>query len=587
MSQLSRALPPVLLATVLAGCGAPGSGPADPAQAPDGPVAIGAIQGSGDASPMLDRRVAIEGVVTGSFGRHLGGWFVQDAGDGNPATSDALFVVSDTDPGLRAGDRVRVHGRVVEHGERGRGTLTTLQASAIDIIGRGEVAPLVLDAAPDDWERHEGMRLRIDAPLTIGGQHQLARRGVLHASFGGRLSTPTELAPPGPAAERVAGANRRRQLLLDDAMARENPGPAWYLDGRPPPRSGSLVAGAEGIVDWRWGDWRLQLTAPLRVEPAPRPAAPTVPGSLRLAVFNLHNLFNGDGRGGGFPTARGARTPARLQVQLARLVATIQALDPHVAALMELENDGYGPESSLAQLVDALNADGGDWAFVDAGRGPGGDEIRVGLVYRGSRLRPQGAPAMLEGGPFGSRSRVPLAQAFVPLAGGGRDAGPTFVVVANHFKSKGCGEAGGRDRDQGDGQACWNRTRVESARRLAEWMEGDPTGSGSDLAAIVGDLNAYSQEDPLRLLRELGWIDALAGADGPGPHSFVFDGLAGRLDHVLLSPALADRLAGAAAWHSNADEPANAADRAGNGSDRATKPWRSSDHDPLLVGLDL
>src|SRR5690606_14915152 len=129
MSQLSRALPPALLAVVLpaialAACEGPGSGLPGPAQAPDGQVAIGAVQGSGDASPMLDRRVAIEGVVTGSFGRHLGGWFVQDAGDGDPATSDALFVVSDADPGLRAGDRVRVHGRVVEHGERGRGTLT-------------------------------------------------------------------------------------------------------------------------------------------------------------------------------------------------------------------------------------------------------------------------------------------------------------------------------------------------------------------------------------------------------------------------------------------------------------------------------
>src|SRR5690606_24820687 len=127
------------------------------------------------------------------------------------------------------------------------------------------------------------------------------------------------------------------------------------------------------------------------------------------------NLFNGDGRGGGFPTARGARTPAQFEAQLGRLVATIRALDPHAAALMELENDGYGPESSIARLVDALNAGGGDWRFVDSGRGPGSDAIRVGLLYRASRLRPVGRPAMLEDGPFGSRSRVPLAQGFVPV----------------------------------------------------------------------------------------------------------------------------------------------------------------------------
>jgi len=573
----------LLAACLVAGCELPPD-PAAP-RAPGDVLAIGAVQGTGEASPLLDQHVTVEGVVTGNFARYLGGWFVQDGGDGDPATSDGLFVVADHAPELRAGDRVRLHGRVVEHGDRARGTLTTLQAGRIEVVGHGAVAPVVLEAPPADWERYEGMRVRIEAPLTLGGQHQLSRHGVLHASFGGRLSTPTELAPPGEGAARVAADNARRLVLLDDARADTNPGPAWYLDGQPPPRLGSVARGVEGIVDQRWGEMRLQLTAPLRIEPANRPPPPTVPGNLRLAVLNLHNLFNGDGRGGGFPTARGARTPAQLRAQLDALVATLHGLDPHVAALMELENDGYGPDSSLAQLVAALNAGGGDWAFVDAGHGPGGDAIRVALVYRRSRLRPLGAPATLEDGPFGRRSRVPLAQAFVPQAGG-RDAGPAFVLVANHFKSKGCGEATGADADQGDGQACWNATRVDSARRLAAWMASDPTGTGTDLAAIVGDFNAYSQEDPLRLLRAEGWVDALP-ADRGGPHSFVFDGLAGRLDHALLSPALARHLAGAAVWHANADEPANVRDRGANVGDRQATPWRSSDHDPLLVGLAL
>jgi predicted extracellular nuclease len=582
-------LPALLLAASLAaGCELPtGTAAPQPSPRADGVVAIGAVQGRGDASPLLGQEVTVEGVVTGNFARHLGGWFVQDDGDGDPATSDGLFVVSDLDePGLRAGDRVRLQGRVVEHGDRARGTLTTLQAGRIEVTGRGEVAPLLLHAPPVDWEPYEGMRVRIAAPLTVSGQHQLSRRGVLHASFGGRLAVPTEVVPPGEQAARVAADNARRLLLLDDARADENPGRTWYLDDRPPPRLGSVARDVEGIVDQRWGEVRLQLIAPLRLEPADRPPPPTVPGNLRLAVLNLHNLFNGDGRGGGFPTARGARTPAQLRAQLDALVATLHALDPHAAALMELENDGYGPDSSLAQLVAALNAGGGDWAFVDAGHGPGGDVIRVAIVYRRSRLRPLGAPATLEGGPFGTRSRVPLAQAFVPR-NDGRDSGPAFVLVANHFKSKGCGEASGADADQGDGQACWNATRVESARRLAAWMARDPTGTGSDLAVIAGDFNSYSQEDPLRLLRAEGWVDALAPSGRRGPHSFVVDGLAGRLDHALLSPALARRLAGAAVWHSNADEPANASDRDGNGGDRPPRPWRSSDHDPLLVGLDL
>src|SRR5690606_12792853 len=412
----------LVLAALMAGCGTPAveAPGAAPVRA-EGVLAIGQVQGDGAASPLLDRSVTVEGVVTGNFGRHLGGWFVQDAGDGDAATSDAIFVVAGEDPGLRAGDKVRVHGRVVEHGERGRGTLTSLQPASIDVVGRSTVAPLVLDGPPGDWEPLEGMQVRIDAPLTIDGQHELSRRGVLHASFGDRVYSPTELAPPGPQAARVAADNARRRLLLDDARAQERPSRVWYLEGGPAPRSGSVVSGVEGIVDQRWGDWRLQLTTVPRIEPAARPPAPTVPGSVRLASFNLGNLFNGDGRGGGFPTSRGARTAAQWQAQLARAVATLQALDPHVVALMALENDGYGPDAALAQLVDALNADGGDWAFVDAGQGPGGDAIRVGIVYRSGRLRPLGRPAMLEDGPLGRGSRVPLAQAFVPVAQG-RDA---------------------------------------------------------------------------------------------------------------------------------------------------------------------
>jgi predicted extracellular nuclease len=319
------------------------------------------------------------------------------------------------------------------------------------------------------------------------------------------------------------------------------------------------------------------LTEPLVVTAAARPDAPEVDGTVKVAVFNLENMFNGDGMGGGFPTRRGAQSSAQLQAQTAKLVATLDALDADIAALMELENDGYGPQSSLAQFVDALNANGGDWRFVNAGSGPGEDEIRVGLIYRASKVTPQGKPAVLEGGPFGDRSRVPLAQAFR------RGDGPIFVVVANHFKSKGCSEATGADMDAKDGQGCWNALRVDSAKRLDAWLQTDPTGHDSALKLIVGDLNAYAMEEPVRVLRDAGWVDAFAAVKVEQPYSYVYNGQAGRLDHALLSPALADKLKGAREWHSNADEP----DAAGYADSNTPGPWRSSDHDPMLLGFDL
>ncbi|MDQ3494768.1 MAG: ExeM/NucH family extracellular endonuclease, partial [Pseudomonadota bacterium] len=384
-------------------------------------------------------------------------------------------------------------------------------------------------------------------------------------------------------------ARRRLHVRMGPPAAGAVP---WPWSGQPPWRSGSVLAGVEGVVAADTAGTVLLVDRPLQTQPAPRPPVPEVPGDVRLASLNLENLFNGDGQGGAFPTARGARTHAAYLHQRAKLVATLQALRADVVALMELENDGEGPASSLAQLVDALNADGGDWRFVPAcatscpqPRAPaalaalGDHPIRVGLIYRAGRVVPVGPAAALAGGPFGERSRIPLAQAF--RAG----SGAAFTVVAVHFKSKGCRDAAGGDLDQADGQACWNPTRLESARQLDAWLRADPTRSGSDLVAILGDINAYAMEDPVRHLRASGWQDALAGV--ADPYTYVFDAQAGRLDHALLSPALALRLAGAAVWHSNADEAPRIGAPVDDPDAAQVSPWRSSDHDPLLVGLRL
>lgn len=442
-----------------------------------------------------------------------------------------------------------------------------------------EQAPAALDvvaleAPPGEWAALDGRRVRIAAPLTISGNHRLGREREVVASFGDRLYAPTEVAAPGAEAGRVAVDNARRSLVL--AL----PGAVAPADWR----SGGTVAGAEGVVAVDdAGRARLAVDIAPRLQPAPRPAAPRVPGELRLASLNLENLFNGDGRGGGFPTPRGARTVDEYAHQLARLVATIEALDADVVALMELENDGYGTDSSLSQLVAALDPAGARWRFVDAGSGPGDDPIRVGLVYRADRVAAVGRPATLEGGPFGELSRAPLAQAF--RAGDG----PAFTVVANHFKSKGCRDAEGVDRDQGDGQACWNATRRASGERLRQWLTTDKAVNDGDLVAIVGDLNAYAMEDPIREFLAAGWHDALAasGDTAPRPYSYVYDAQAGRLDHVLLSPALGARLQGAAEWHVNADEAPIVGDLPANGGEDGVQPWRSSDHDPAIVGLRL
>ena len=595
-----QALPVALLLALgaLAGC----RGADDPTVAA---VGIAAVQGPGERSPYEGQRARIEGIVTLRMDE---GAFVQSlAPDADPATAEGLFVLpAPGQPALEVGQRIDAVGTVAESGDGA--VLTTLADAVITLRGSAALpAPVVLESAPAAWEALEGMRVRVEAPLTVSGNDALLRFGEVDLAFGGRLFTPTEVALPGEPAQAVRAANAARRIALDDATSVENPATvAWLpqpLGGGVTLRAGSVLHGVEAVVDERFGGHRLQASAPpARLEAAPRPPPPSIEGGLRIAGMNLLNLFNGDGQGGGFPGPRGARDADGYARQLAKHVSLITALDPAIIAAQELENDGYGPESAARELAGALNAaqPGARWAVVAPDEKPGTDAIAVGILYRADRVEALGAPAVLRGGPFDWGSRPPLAQAF--RAVGGTDAAP-FAVVSVHFKSKGgCEDARGANRDQGDGQGCFNALRMESVEALARWLDGDPLRLGGPAAdarvALIGDFNAYGREDPMRALRDRGWIDAFetgvggeaasseaANAAAADRYSFVFDGQSGRLDHALLSPAMAATLRGAAKWHVNADEPAAFAYDGALG--REPGPWRSSDHDPMLMGFDL
>lgn len=554
--------------------------------APVAAETIADVQGAGERSAFEGQRARIEGVVTVLM---ADGAFVQSLqADADAATAEGLFLMpAPGQPALEVGQHVVAEGLVAESGDGA--TLTTLADARIEVRGTAALPePRVLAAPPADWEALEGMRLRIEAPLTVTGNDGLLRFGEIDLAFDGRLYTPTEIAAPGEAALAVRDANRRRLLVLDDASSAENPAAiAWLpapLSSEAPLRAGSLLTGVQGVLDQRWGGYRLQADAAVgEVQQAPRPAAPVVDGAIRIAGMNVLNLFNGDGQGGGFPTERGADDYDGYARQLAKHVTVITALDPAIIAAQELENDGFGAESAVQELADALNAaqPGARWTPVATEGRPGTDQITVGILYRADRAEAVGPPALATDGPFEYGSRPVLAQSFR------MGESPVFTVASVHFKSKGgCESAEGADRDQGDGQACFNAKRVDSAEAMHAWLATDPTGSGSDRVVAIGDYNAYAMEDPIRVLRERGWVDApMATADGATPHSFVFDGQAGRLDHAMLSPSMAAMLRGAAKWPVNSDESIGFAYDGALGRE-AAGPWRSSDHDPLLLGFD-
>jgi predicted extracellular nuclease len=218
------------------------------------------------------------------------------------------------------------------------------------------------------------MRITIPHPLTVTDTFTLGRFGEVGLSVTSRLMIPTHVTTPGTAATAQQDLNDRSRILLDDASTRQNLDPTRYpspgLSASNTLRAGSQVIGLTGVLDERFGAYRIQPTEPLSFTAAnPRPVTPDpVGGTLKVASFNVLNYFNGDGQGGGFPTPRGAHTLAEFTRQRAKIIAAIVALDADVIGLMEIENDGYGAGSAIQDLLNGLQAVSGAERYTFSNR---------------------------------------------------------------------------------------------------------------------------------------------------------------------------------------------------------------------------
>jgi len=576
------------------------------------PLPIHTIQGSGATSSYVGQVQSIQGVVTATFQGTggLGGFYVQEPEanyDADPVTSEGMFVFNNSFT-VNVGDVVKVTGTVAEFGSAPTTQTELTSVSFVTKLGTADLpAPVGVTLPFSSFtyaERYEGMRVTLPQSLTVTDTFDLGRFGEFILSLG-RLSTPTNIVAPGAPAVLQGMANQLNQIMVDDGVGSAYPSPTPFLadsNGRGlTRRTGSTAAGVTGILDEKFGSYLIEPTAPIVFADAnPRTASPALPGSLRVVIGNVLNYFNGDGLGGGFPTSRGADSLVEFQRQRAKIIAAIIGLAPDIMGLTEVENDGYGPNSALADLVNGLNAAapaGTTYAFVNATAVDiVTDAIHCAFIYRVETAAPVGNPAMLNNAYFNGLARNPLAQTFVELA-----SGETFTATINHFKSKGSVSAGAAatdgivpnpNLDQGDGQAASNYLRKRQAEALVAWLATDPTGSGDPDFLILGDLNAYAKEDPIVALENAGYINLTEAAEGPGGYSYAFGGEVGHLDHALANPHLMEQVADAATWHVNSDEPVyydynvenkNAAQQAVN----TGGPYRYSDHDPVVVTLNL
>lgn len=553
----------------------------------DQATAIHQVQGSGTSSPLAGKKITVEGILTQDR-RHsggFGGFYLQQADaetDQNPATSEALFVYTRLTQG-QPGQRLRVTGKVKEY----HGLTELVDISSLKICGDATMPQSIVVTLP--WsqppESLENMRVRFSQPLTVIDHYNLSVFGELTLAANDQV-TATEYQAPGPAAQKQQQWNHQHRVLLDDGQGVRNPSPIpWPPGGLTYPntlRAGDTVTGIEGVLDYRFGQWRVQPDRKPRFNATnSRPEAPARPsgGSQRVMTLNLQNYFNGDGQGGGFPTTRGAESQSAFQHQSQRLVAAITQSDPDILAVTEMENDGYESNSALAQLAREL---GPDWHFVATPGQDGNDAIRNALLYRDDRVKLIGAPNR----PDSALDRPPLAQVF-----GFHDSHQHIRVVVPHLKSKSCRNATSANADQNDGQGCYSDRRTRAAKAMLNWLATLPQPDTLAGTLITGDLNSYAMEDPMQLFYNQGYTSLVhhfypCDADRCGHYSYRYQGEKGTLDYALASGTLLPLVVNAQSWNINADEP-----RILGYDQRPGRylrgPWRSSDHNPVITDLKL
>ena len=651
------------------GLGCSGDGPCDGTLPPafvcpiDQLIPVPTIQGPGSSSPLVpvgkfesEQAHATRGVVTQVVSGLYKGFFIQDPqGDGDPASSDGLFVYStQANSAIVPGAEVCVSGKVKEYFNQTQLNADQLVVTQpmVALLPAVDLVPVAGETLNQLLERHEGMQVRLvpESSLVVTRNFSFdydGKRNNLVLSYGAPLIKSTQkFAALSEEASQWALRNQQNQLVVEtDAKALDGVLP-WYPafnaeDGYL--RIGDKLNGLEGALGYSYNLFRL--VASNRIDSSDidhsgwdRVETPELAeaGDLRVASFNVLNFFTTVVGGDANPTGsnRGALTVAEFEKQRTKIVSAITRLNADVVGLMEIENNGYGDNSAIANLVEALNAAQPDeadhyrWIASPDGQPIGTDAITVGLIYRPASVTPQGAASLIvlpvqqaealdaSGKPVAINQgmRESLLQQFSSPKG---DAPLTLVV--NHLKSKGsaCFEdyPDYASADPLDGQGHCNALRVSAAKVLGERLK-DMSG---DLL-IIGDLNAYGMEDPIRVLtsydpaaqsrqimsasfttlagqpfeesgsalgKGYGFVNLNTRFHGTDTYSYSYEGELGNLDHALANPSLAAKVIGIEDWHINSAE-SNFFEYGSKYTGQLAKsdgPFSASDHDPVLVAI--
>lgn len=557
-----------------------GEEPQEPGPGEPGDLRIHDIQGITRTSPYAGGTASgVPGVVTAvnAFGSARGFWFQDPEGDGDPRTSEGLFVFTgSTTPGVAPGDEVLVSGRVDEYRPAsGAQTVTQLDQARWTVLSTGNAVPesVVLEAgtipaeyAPDHggdisglelrpdtyaldfWAAHEHMTVRFeDAPVIAPtdayqalwvtvepGHNRTASGGVAYGSYddpnAGRVKVESLL---------DRGVRPFPQANVGDTLAGVTEGPVYYS------RFGGYLVRASTLGEHVPGD--LERT----------PVRDTARHEVSVATYNVENLGGEDDQ-------------AKYDALASGIVDHLGA--PDIIGLEEIQDDNGAVDDgtvdagvTLDRLVAAVRARGGpayEWRQISPedkqdGGAPGGN-IRNAFLFDPARVqfvdRPGGdATTAVEvvRGPRGAELSVspgriePKDPAWEssrkPLVGHFRALNRDIYVVTNHFNSKGGDEA--------------LHGVVQPPNRTSETQRNAQAGLVADFAeellavdpqahlVVMGDLNDFQFSRTLEILTDDGPLyNPMEDLPAGERHNYVFDGNSQALDHILINEALAGRV---------------------------------------------
>jgi uncharacterized protein len=580
------------------------------------------VQGSGAVSPIpLGTSVTVRGVVTA---RKTNGFFVQtEPGfeDADPLTSEGLLIFSGGVPTAAAavGRLVTVSGTVAEFGNPGVTVTELAGAITVTDLGPGTLPnpyPLTpADVSPtgtrDQLERFEGMRVFAASVTAVAGTDGSVSEATATGSSFGEVDVvltgqPRPFREPGlePGAPLLPCANTPGPCNL----------PHW--DGNPElfridtngiagtsirnVSTGAVFTNVVGPLDHAFGNYvvlaetQLEPAGGLAVLPAPA-AAPT---HYTVASLNMQRFFdtaNDPGKSDAVLTA----TAYNNRLTKASLMIRETLNLPDIIGVQEVENLAVLQDLAARVNMDAGAANPGYQAFLEEGNDPGG--IDVGFLVKTGNGRVT----------IDSVEQIGLAATFVDPGNGSIDLlndrpplvlratiqGPAtalpqpITVINNHLRS-----LNGVDANSPTGVRV-RAKRQAQAEFLASYIQGRQINDPAEAIVSLGDYNAFSFND--------GYGDVMGTIRGePAPadevvvastdlvepnlvelaafiaeadrYSYIFEGSAQTLDHVLATANLVPQFAGLVHARVNADFPESAR------GDIST-PARLSDHDPAVA----